>query len=60
MQRRKVPRPYTPCSSVVCPEVYPKEDFGSWVVHDDKGSVPISSAFGMMLAQPQPGQEHQQ
>ena len=58
MQKRKVPRPYTPCSSVVCPEVYPKEDFGNWVVPDDKGSVPISSAFGMMLAQPQPGKEH--
>ncbi|KAG1338373.1 hypothetical protein COCNU_04G006790 [Cocos nucifera] len=57
MQKRKVPRPYTPCSSVVCPQVYPKEDFGNWVVHDDKGSVPISSAFGTIPAQPQPGKE---
>lgn len=60
MQKRKVPRPYTPCGSVVCPEVHPKEDFGSWVLHDDKGSVPIDSAFGIMFTQPQLGQEHLQ
>nr|CAD1836498.1 unnamed protein product [Ananas comosus var. bracteatus] len=49
--KRRVPRPYTPRSTIGRSEVFPKEVFGSGGVQDEHKSVPLDSSFGTVNVQ---------
>ncbi|XP_073012998.1 uncharacterized protein [Typha latifolia] len=52
LQKRKVPRPYSPCSTVGFSEVFPKDVFGACFVQDEQRAVHLDSSFGTVDSQP--------
>ncbi|XP_077211040.1 calcium-dependent lipid-binding family protein isoform X2 [Tasmannia lanceolata] len=57
MQKKKVPKPYSPCSSSICSEVVPKEESGIWGTQGVPMEVALSSTFGTIISQMQFEQE---
>ncbi|KAH7682946.1 Vacuolar protein sorting-associated protein 13 [Dioscorea alata] len=52
--KKKVVRPYTPSTTAVSPEIFPREAFGIWGAQASSGSLPVNSGLGSVVAQSQP------